>query len=140
MRVLYRSFLRSILLAALTGASCGAAFAHHGSRISYDLSKTVTVKGIVKEFSYENPHIYITFEAKDDAGNPVEWVVETDPPMMMARKFGWSRHYIKPGDEITVNGFRAKDNTNTANARDVILPNGKKVFAGTAAADDSGQR
>jgi len=107
-RILHRPLLNLFLGAALAVVFAGLALAHHGSRVSYDLSKTVTVKGIVKEFSYENPHIYITFVAKDDSGNPVEWVVETDPPMMMSRKFGWTRHWIKPGDEITVSLWPSK--------------------------------
>jgi hypothetical protein len=107
MQALQRHFLRlSFLVTAL--AVTNVAMAHHGSRISYDLSKTVTLKGIVKEFSYENPHIYITFEVKDDNGNVTLWAAETDPPAMMSRKFGWSRHYIKPGDEVTVSLWPSK--------------------------------
>lgn len=102
-----RNLLRiSFFVAAL--AVTNLAMAHHGSRISYDLSKTVTLKGIVKEFSYENPHIYITFEVKDDNGNVTLWAAETDPPAMMSRKFGWSRHYIKPGDEVTISLWPSK--------------------------------
>jgi hypothetical protein len=97
-----RAFLRIPLLLATLAATVSVASAHHGSRISYDLSKTVRLKGIVKVFSYENPHIYITFDVKDDKGNVTEWAAETDPPAMMARKFGWTRHYVKPGDEVTI--------------------------------------
>ena len=39
---------------------------------------------------------------------------------------------IKAGDTVTVDGFQAKDGTHTANARAVVLPDGKKVFAGSA--------
>jgi hypothetical protein len=66
------------------------------------------VKGIVTEFSYENPHIYIKFDVKDESGNVAEWVVETDPPMMMSRRFGWTRHFIKPGDQVTVSLWPSK--------------------------------
>jgi hypothetical protein len=107
MQALQRSFLRLPFLVAAF-AITNLAIAHHGSRVSYDLSKTVTLKGIVKEFSYENPHIYITFEVKDDNGNVTLWAAETDPPAMMSRKFGWSRHYIKPGDEVTISLWPSK--------------------------------
>jgi hypothetical protein len=89
-------------------AIASQAFAHHGSRVSYDLTKTVTLKGIVKEFVYVNPHVYITFEVKDDQGLVTEWAAETDPPIMMASRFGWSRKYLKPGDEVTVTVWPSK--------------------------------
>src|SRR5262245_5656464 len=74
--------------------------AHHGSRVSYDLTKTVTLKGIVKEVSYSNPHVYFTFEVRDDSGRVTEWAAETDPPIMLERRYAWSKNYVKAGDEI----------------------------------------
>jgi hypothetical protein len=56
-------------------------FAHHRSRVPYDLTKTVTLKGTVKEFVYVNPHGYITFEVKDDQGLVTERAAETDIPI-----------------------------------------------------------
>jgi hypothetical protein len=89
-------------------AIASLALAHHGSRVSYDLTKTVTLKGIVKEFVYVNPHVYITFEVKDDQGRITEWAAETDPPIMMANRFAWSRKYLKPGDEVTITVWPSK--------------------------------
>ena len=39
-----------VKLAVCLFALASQAFAHHGSRVSYDLTKTVTLKGVVKEF------------------------------------------------------------------------------------------
>ncbi len=89
-------------------AIASQAFAHHGSRVSYDLTRTVTLKGIVKEFVYVNPHVYITFDVKDGQGPVTEWAAETDPPIMMANRFGWSRKYLKPGDEVTITVWPSK--------------------------------
>ena len=86
----------------------GQAFAHHGSRVSYDLTKTVTLKGVVKEFVYVNPHVYITFEVKDERGLVTEWAAETDPPIMMGARYSWSRKYLKPGDEVTITVWPSK--------------------------------
>src|SRR5436309_398220 len=55
----------------------GVVWAHHGSRISYDLTKQITVKGVIKEVVYQNPHVYFTFDVKDDQGNVTEWAAET---------------------------------------------------------------
>ena len=101
-----RSTLRVLLVAML--AIGGRASAHHGSRISYDLTRTVTLKGVVKEFNYVNPHVYFTFEVKDDKGQVAEWGAETDPPIMMERRYGWSKRYVKPGDQVTVTLWPSK--------------------------------
>jgi hypothetical protein len=102
-RIVTCSFL---LIAAV--ALNSRVLAHHGSRISYDLTKTVTVKGIIKEFNYVNPHVYLTFDVKDGQGHVTEWGAETDPPIMMENRYGWSRHYLKPGDEVTVTMWQSK--------------------------------
>jgi uncharacterized protein DUF6152 len=86
----------------------GRASAHHGSRVSYDLTKTVTLKGIVKEFNYINPHVYFTFDVKDGKGKVTEWGAETDPPIMMGNRYGWSKRYLKPGDQVTVTVWPSK--------------------------------
>jgi hypothetical protein len=99
--------MSAVLLAGLVVGG-GAALAHHGSRVSYDLTKTVTVKGVVKEFVYVNPHVYFTFEVKDEQGNVSDWAVETDPPLMMERRFQWTRKYLKVGEEVTVTLWPAK--------------------------------
>ena len=79
-------FVLSVLPTALL-ALTSFAWAHHGSRISYDLTKQVTLKGIVKDFVYVNPHVYFTFEVKDDKGKVTVWAAETDPPIMMENRF-----------------------------------------------------
>jgi uncharacterized protein DUF6152 len=89
-----------VLCAGILSVS-GRALAHHGSRVSYDLTSTVTLKGILKEINYSNPHVYFTFDVKDDKGHVTEWAAETDPPIMMERRYGWSKRYLKPGDEVT---------------------------------------
>ena len=53
-------------------------FAHHGSRVSYDLTKQVTMKGVVTEYQYQNPHIYIMYDVKDESGSVAHWGVETN--------------------------------------------------------------
>ena len=100
--------MRSALLVASVLALGRLLCAHHGSRISYDLTKQVTLQGIVREFNYVNPHVYFTFEVKDVQGRVTEWAAETDPPIMMERRFQWSRHYLKPGDEVTVTVWPSK--------------------------------
>jgi hypothetical protein len=95
-------------LFALSLTISGVGWAHHGSRISYDLTRQVTVKGVIKGVVYQNPHVYFTFDVTDDQGKVTEWAAETDPPIMMERRFQWNRRYLKPGDEVTVTVWPSK--------------------------------
>jgi hypothetical protein len=40
---------------------------------------------------------------------------------------------LKQGEEITIDGYLAKDGSKTCNARKVTLADGKNVFAGSSA-------
>lgn len=82
-------------------------FAHHGSAI-YDESKTVTVKGVVTDWLWANPHCLLEFDAKDDKGNSVHWTAEvSNPPDMINR--GWSRKMFKAGDDVAITMIVAKN-------------------------------
>jgi hypothetical protein len=77
------------------------ALAHHG-RAGY-ADKTSTVKGVVTSVEWKNPHVYISFDVKDEKGTVAHWVGElSSPATMMAA--GMSRTTLKPGDEIVVKG------------------------------------
>ena len=71
---------------------------------------------------------------KEESGNVVKWQCEGGPPNTLARN-GWTKDALKPGDQVAIDGFVAKDGSKTCNARSVKLPNGKSVFAGAAYED-----
>lgn len=110
-------------------------FAHHSFAAEYDTKAPVTLKGVVTKVEWLNPHAYFYIDVKDDSGKVVNWAIENGPPNMLYRQ-GWRKDSLKPGDMVTVDGFRAKDGTTTANSRLVQLPDGRKVFSGSA--DDGG--
>ncbi|MEO5924643.1 MAG: DUF6152 family protein [Bryobacteraceae bacterium] len=89
----------SIALALLLSAS---AVAHHGSNVSYQLDKTITVTGTVTEWEFVNPHPQLYFDVKNEAGVVAHWAAELlpTPSMMKNMQVGWSRTSIKPGDQI----------------------------------------
>ena len=75
---IWRCEMKNVLRKSLVAIAGLLAFsapilAHHGSRVSYDMKKEVTAKGVVTEYQYQNPHIYIMYDEKDDAGNIVRW-------------------------------------------------------------------
>jgi Family of unknown function (DUF6152) len=103
----------------------GPLFAHHGNA-AFDAGKKVTLKGTVTEWVWANPHCWLKFDVKDDSGNPVHWVAETNnAPDMIER--GWSKHSFKPGDEITVTVEPVKNGNPVGRALEVILPNGQTL-------------
>jgi len=128
---------RSIALASAAAVALfGAAFAvpvgaHHSFAAEYDSSKSITVTGEVVRLEWTNPHARVVVDGKDENGVKKEWDFELGPPTTLMRR-GWNRNSLKPGNVITVEGFRSKDEPSTANARTVKLSDGRQVFAGSS--------
>jgi len=66
-------------------------FAHHGTGVSYDASKPITLKGTVTEFRYANPHPQLYFDVTDNAGKVVHWSGEFYPNPAQLIQGGWGR-------------------------------------------------
>ena len=105
--------------------------AHHSFAAAFDRSKPVSLKGTVTKVEWMNPHIWVYLDVKDEKGNLSRWQCEGGPPNTLTRN-GWTRDALKVGDEVSIEGSRAKDGTNTCNSGSVTLPSGKRVFAGSA--------
>jgi hypothetical protein len=129
-----RSLMRTPLLGAFAGLLLSfPVFAHHSFGAEYDDSKPVTITGVVTKLDWENPHIHFYVDVKDDTGNLVHWKFEGFPPNMLIRQ-GWRRDVtMKPGDTVTVFGWRARDGSNFAHSREITWPDGKKMTAGPPA-------
>lgn len=117
-------------LALIAGAALPA-LAHHSFAAEFDASKTVTLKGTVTKLDWLNPHIWIYLSVKDDKGNQSKWQCEGGPPNTLTRN-GWTKNNLKEGDAVTIEGTLAKDASNTCNASRVLLPDGRRVFAGSS--------
>jgi len=129
-----RNLLAVTTLFGLLAAAAPLA-AHHSFAAEYDSNKPIKFQGKVTKVEWMNPHVYFYVDAKDDTGKPVNYAVETGAPNGLYRQ-GWRKDSLKVGDMVSIDGFRAKDGSNTVNARNVTLPDGRKVFAGSA--DDGG--
>jgi hypothetical protein len=103
--------------------------AHHAFAATYDENKLVTVSGIVTKFEWTNPHAWLYIDGKDASGKVGSWGFEMGSPGGLTSR-GWKKTAVKKGDQITVDGYGAKDGRNVANARNVTLPDGRKLFGG----------
>jgi hypothetical protein len=132
--------MKEKLVICMAGLMLSAALpllAHHSFAAEYDGEKKLTLKGTVTKVDWMNPHIWVYLDAKDEKGTMVHWQCEGGPPNTLTRN-GWTKDALKTGDQITIEGFRAKDGSNTCNSRSVTLPDGSKVFAGSA--EDNGPK
>ena len=122
---------------ALLGA-VPVAMAHHAFAAEFDVNKPVTLKGTMEKWDMVNPHSWFHINVKDPAtGKVVEWMVEGGSPNTLIR-FGVTKNSVKPGTELTVEGYQAKDRTKKAVGRNFILANGQRLFLGGSAPGANG--
>lgn len=126
-----------LTMAGLLVAAAVPMLAHHSFAAEFDDAQKVMLKGSVVKIEWQNPHIWLYLDVKDESGKDVRWQCEGGPPNTLTRN-GWTKDALQPGDTVTIDGRRAKDGTNTCNARSVVLPNGHMVFAGSA--EDGGPK
>jgi hypothetical protein len=100
--------------------------AHHGAA-GYDMEKQLTMKGIVREWLWANPHCFMKYDATDEKGNASHWAVEVSNPTDMIKR-GWSLHSFKPGDEITATVRPAKNGAPVGQLLKVVLPSGQTLI------------
>jgi hypothetical protein len=108
--------------------------AHHSFAAEYDSTKKITITGSVTKVEWMNPHARFYVDVKDESGKVTNWNFELGAiPVLL--KQGWKKDSLKIGDQVTVDGSRAKDGSNSANAQKVVLPDGRRVFGGSSAPD-----
>ncbi len=118
-------------LAMVLGLAAVPALAHHSFAAEYDAAKPITLTGTVTKVEWMNPHARFYIDVKDEGGKVTNWELELGSPNGLMRR-GWTRHSMKEGDTVTVQGSLAKDGSSLANARTVKLSDGRQLFAGSA--------
>jgi Family of unknown function (DUF6152) len=108
------------------------AFSHHSFSAEYDSKRILRFTGSVTKIEWTNPHARFYLDAKDEHGVVGNWNFELGSPILL-RTLGWKSDSLKIGDQVTVEGYLAKDGSKMANARSVILADGRKVFLGSPA-------
>jgi hypothetical protein len=112
--------------------------AHHSFGAEYDASKPITVSGVLTKIEWTNPHSFIYIDVTDEKGTVANWKMEGYPPNVLYRN-GWKKDAtMKPGDKISVTGWRSRDGSNWGHSREVTLPSGQKMIFGPPAGTGDG--
>ena len=110
-------------------------FAHHGTNISYDRSKPVTMQGTVTEFRFANPHPQLFVDVKDSSGNVTNWGCEIAANPYQLILSGWTKQRsieeLKTGITVSITIAPSRAGTNAALLIKVVNEKGEELLATT---------
>ena len=105
--------------------------AHHAFSAEFDADRPLQLQGTVSKTEWINPHSWIHIDVAGEDGQVVTWAIECGAPNSLMRR-GLNKNSVPVGTELVIDGFGSKDGSNTANARDITLPDGSTFFVGSS--------
>jgi len=133
--------IRALLVSLLAAVAAAPAAAHHSFAAEFDATKPVTLHGKIVRMEWINPHSWLHIDVMNEDGTTTPWMIEGATPNTLLRR-GFTREAVTAGTEITIVGYRAKNGANRANGRDLILPDGSRLFMsspGTGAPEEGAE-
>ena len=118
-------------VALLLLAGVATVEAHHSFTAEFDDNKPVKLTGTITEMRWSNPHGWIYIDVKGGDGKTVNWACETGAVNSLYRR-GWRKEDLPVGAMVTVDGWQARNGSPTLNAQSIILPDGRRLFAGSS--------
>ncbi len=119
---------RLSLLAALVVlmSLSGSANAHHAFAAVFDGEEAIEITGEVSKLEWMNPHTWFYVDVEDADGSVATWALEMGSPNGLLRR-GWSRKTLQVGQEVKINGYRAKDGSDKASVKTVVFADGRAL-------------
>jgi hypothetical protein len=131
MRIPFVSLLAAICLFMMSVP----VLAHHGTSISYDMTKPFKLKAVITEFRYSNPHPSLYFDVTNDKGEVEHWVSELQTNVSFLMRAGWtkkrSEEAMKPGTTVLVTLCRSKAGGNSGVIQKIENLNGEQIVVGS---------
>ena len=125
----------ALIFAAIFIGGVTPTAAHHSLTVEFDITRTVTVTGVITEMKWTNPHSWLSVDAKDEQGRVTKWQIEFGSPNQLYRR-GWRRSDLANNLTVTIVGYPSRDqSSNVMTATDVKLPDGRTLFGGQAPND-----
>ena len=93
---------RRLVISLMVMTMTTGVLAHHGTSITYEMDKTITVTGTVDEFDFSYPHPSLFVSVPNEKGQVVKWGVEFLPTPAALKQLGWNRSSIKMGDKVVM--------------------------------------
>ena len=125
--------IRALGSAVVVGALSLATVRAHHSFAPYEPTLQIKLSGLVTEFRWVNPHVYIEIDTADEkTGEKKHWLVEGASTSILNRA-GWRFNMIKPGDRVTVIVSPLRSGEPGALLKQITLADGRKFSNGAVA-------
>src|SRR4249920_2687752 len=118
-----RGLILNVIALAVT---CAALSAHH-STVAYVENSIVLKNATITKVFWASPHIILAFDVKEARGGSVGWTAETGSPGSVVH-VGWNRNSVKPGDQVTIELYPAKNGAHVGRLKKVVFPDGKELM------------
>jgi hypothetical protein len=127
-----KTTLAGVVMAVVVLLYAAPLFAHHSFAAEFDDKKPIVIKGRLTKVEMTNPHSWLYMSVKDEkTGKSSSWAVETGAPAALIRA-GGDRKTLAIGTEIIVEGWLARDGSQTVNGRTIKTADGKAINASTS--------
>lgn len=125
--------MRTVLwfVATVSGLLIGVTpgWAHHAIAAKFDTEQNVTLKGIVTQIDWSNPHAHV-FVNVGPTDNFINWAIELEGPVDLERA-GWTSESLEVGTLVSIEGHPARDASRQVWAEAMVIDStGDQVYTG----------
>lgn len=104
---------------------------HHSFAAEFGINRPIELTGTVTTVEWTNPHAWIFMDVEDDDGNVQNWAIELLGVNTLIRR-GWTPDTLEAGHVIDIEGYGARDGSNTGNASMVVMADTDELLSESA--------